>query len=190
MTFFILLLHVQQVAKVKNVIIWGNHSSTQYPDAAHATVEVNGTTKPIPEAVKDEPWLNQVFVETIQKRGAAVIAARKMSSAMSAAKAAGDHMRDWWLGTKPGHFVSMGVVSDGSYSIPKDIVFSLPVTIENKQYKIVQVSNLHFELECNLKKGSVCMILSCIFLGAEYFQFRKIKVRRNCQRAGGGTGRG
>lgn len=125
---------------MKNVIIWGNHSSTQYPDAAQATVEVNGTSKPVPEVVKDDKWLNEVFVETIQKRGAAVIAARKMSSAMSAAKAAGDHMRDWWFGTKPGQYVSMGVVSDGSYGVPKDVVFSLPVTIQNKQYKVVQVS--------------------------------------------------
>lgn len=79
-------------------------------------------------------------MEAVQKRGAAVIAARKMSSAMSAAKAAGDHLRDWWMGTKPGQWVSMGVLSDGSYGIPKDIVFSFPVTIENGQYKIVQVS--------------------------------------------------
>jgi malate dehydrogenase len=84
--------------------------------------------------------LNTEFVETVQKRGAAVIAARTMSSAMSAAKAAGDHMRDWWIGTKPGQFVSMGVISDGSYGIPKDITFSLPVTIKNKKYEIVQVT--------------------------------------------------
>lgn len=125
---------------MKNVIIWGNHSSTQYPDAAHATVEISGSTKPVPQAVNDDKWLNDEFVEKIQKRGAAVIAARTMSSAMSAAKAAGDHMRDWWLGTKPGQIVSMGVVSDGSYGIAKDICFSLPVTVQNKQYKIVQVS--------------------------------------------------
>lgn len=127
-----------QVDKVKNVIIWGNHSSTQYPDASHATVALQSSTKPISLAINDENWLNTTFVETIQKRGAAVIAARKMSSAMSAAKAAGDHMRDWWVGTKPGEWVSMGVLSDGSYGIPKDIVFSFPVTIENGQYKIVQ----------------------------------------------------
>lgn len=78
-------------------------------------------------------------METIQKRGAAVIAARKMSSAMSAAKAAGDHMRDWWQGTAADQWVSMGVVSDGSYNIPKDIVFSFPVTINNGKYQIVQV---------------------------------------------------
>lgn len=125
---------------MQNVIIWGNHSSTQYPDAAHATVTDQSGTKPVPTAVNDENWLNTTFVEAVQKRGAAVIAARKMSSAMSAAKAAGDHLRDWWMGTKPGQWVSMGVLSDGSYGIPKDIVFSFPVTIENGQYKIVQVS--------------------------------------------------
>ncbi|XP_043469111.1 malate dehydrogenase, cytoplasmic [Leptopilina heterotoma] len=127
-----------QVDKVQNVIIWGNHSSTQYPDAAHATVTLSSGTKPVVDAVNDNDWLNGNFLETIQKRGAAVIAARKMSSAMSAAKAAGDHMRDWWMGTKPGQWVSMGVVSDGSYGIPKDVVFSFPVTIQNKQFKIVQ----------------------------------------------------
>lgn len=127
-----------QVDKVKKVIIWGNHSSTQYPDAAHATVTAASGTNPVTSAVNDEQWLNTTFVETIQKRGAAVIAARKMSSAMSAAKAAGDHMRDWWMGTNTGEWVSMGVLSDGSYGIPKDIVFSFPVTIQNKQYKIVQ----------------------------------------------------
>jgi len=127
-----------QVDKVQNVIIWGNHSSTQYPDAAHATATLPTGQKPVHAAVNDEAWLNGSFLETIQKRGAAVIAARKMSSAMSAAKAAGDHMRDWWVGTKPGQWVSMGVVSDGSYGIPNDVVFSFPVTIKDKQFKIVQ----------------------------------------------------
>ncbi|XP_034174460.1 malate dehydrogenase 1 [Osmia lignaria lignaria] len=127
-----------QVDKVKNTIIWGNHSSTQYPDASHATAALKSGTVPVPKAINNDNWLNTTFVETIQKRGAAVIAARKMSSAMSAAKAAGDHMRDWWVGTKPGEWVSMGVLSDGSYGIPKDLVFSFPVTIQNGQYQIVQ----------------------------------------------------
>lgn len=126
------------VQQVSNVIIWGNHSSTQFPDAAHATVSIDGKSIPVPEAVKDCDWLGSVFVETVQKRGAAVIAARKMSSAMSAAKAASDHMRDWFLGTAPGQFVSMGVVSDGSYGAPKDVVFSFPVTIKNGKWSIVQ----------------------------------------------------
>lgn len=127
-----------EVDKVKKVIIWGNHSSTQFPDASHATVSLASGAKPVPAAINNDDWLNTTFIETIQKRGAAVIAARKMSSAMSAAKAAGDHMRDWWMGTKPGEWVSMGVVSDGSYGVPKDIVFSFPVTVEKGQYKIVQ----------------------------------------------------
>lgn len=126
------------IENVKNCIIWGNHSSTQFPDVRSAKVTVNGTEKSVYEAVNDDAWLKSVFVETVQKRGAAVINARKMSSAMSAAKAAADHMRSWFLGTENGTFVSMGVISDGSYGAPKDIVFSFPVEIKNKQWKIVQ----------------------------------------------------
>lgn len=85
---------------VKNVIIWGNHSSTQFPDVRSATVNVNGKDTPVFEAVNDDNWLKNDFVSTVQKRGAAVIAARKLSSAMSAAKAICDHARDWWQGTK------------------------------------------------------------------------------------------
>lgn len=120
------------ISNVKNLIIWGNHSATQFPDVANGTVD----GKPVTDAV-DAAFLQSEFIETVQKRGAAVINARKMSSAMSAAKAAADHVRDWWIGTS-GTFVSMGVLSDGSYGIPKDIVFSFPVEIQNKQWKIVQ----------------------------------------------------
>lgn len=126
------------VANVKNVIIWGNHSATQFPDVKHATALTGNVERAVYDAVKDTAYLQNEFVTTIQKRGAAVIAARKMSSAMSAAKAATDHMHDWWNGTTKGQFVSMGVVSDGSYGVPKDIVFSFPVTVENKQWTIVQ----------------------------------------------------
>lgn len=126
------------VAKVKNVIIWGNHSATQFPDVKHATALVGNVERAVYDAINDTAYLQNEFVTTIQKRGAAVIAARKMSSAMSAAKAATDHMHDWWNGTPKGQFVSMGVVSDGSYGVPKDIVFSFPVTVENKQWTIVQ----------------------------------------------------
>lgn len=123
---------------VKNVIIWGNHSATQFPDVKHATVQTSSGEKSVYDAIDTINYLQTDFITTIQKRGAAVIAARKMSSAMSAAKAATDHMHDWWNGTEAGKWVSMGVVSDGSYGVPKDIVFSFPVTIENKQWKIVQ----------------------------------------------------
>lgn len=126
------------VQNVKNVIIWGNHSATQFPDVKHSTVLIGNVEKSVYDAIGDNNYLQTDFVTTIQKRGAAVIAARKMSSAMSAAKAATDHMHDWWNGTEKGKWVSMGVVSDGSYGVPKDIVYSFPVTIENKQWKIVQ----------------------------------------------------
>lgn len=123
------------VGNVSNLIIWGNHSSTQFPDASHALVNKSQSAR---TAIGDDTWLSTVFVDTVQKRGAAVINARKMSSAMSAAKAAGDHMRDWFLGTAPNQFVSMGVVSDGSYGAPKDVVFSFPVTIKDGKWSIVQ----------------------------------------------------
>lgn len=124
--------------KVKNAIIWGNHSSTQYPDVKSACVCLPKGNVPVYDAVKDSDYLRGEFIKTIQVRGAAVINARKNSSAMSAAKAAVDHMRDWVLGTPKGEYVSMAVVSDGSYGIPKGLVFSFPVTAENQKWKIVQ----------------------------------------------------
>ena len=122
------------VSAVENVIIWGNHSSTQFPDPRNAKV----SNKPVLDVLNDVNFLQGQFVEIVQKRGAAVISARKMSSAMSAAKAACDHMHDWWHGTASGRYVSMGVISDGSYGVPKDVIFSFPVEIANKQWKIVQ----------------------------------------------------
>lgn len=127
------------VSQVRNLIIWGNHSKTQFPDVRNATVTLpNGATLSVHEAIKNDEYLRNTFVETIQTRGAAVIAARKMSSAMSAAKAAGDHMRSVWQGTPPGEWVSMGVLSDGSYGVPHDLVFSFPVQIKDKKWTIVQ----------------------------------------------------
>eukprot|EP00918_Siedleckia_nematoides_P080456 GHVU01176524.1.p1 GENE.GHVU01176524.1~~GHVU01176524.1.p1 ORF type:complete len:369 (+),score=45.61 GHVU01176524.1:107-1108(+) len=123
---------------VRNVIIWGNHSSTQFPDVRHATVDVNGKKTPVFEAVKDDNWLKNEFISTVQKRGAAVIAARKLSSAMSAAKATCDHFHDWWHGTKEGEWVSMGVSSDGSYGIEPGLIYSFPVKIKpDHTYEIV-----------------------------------------------------
>jgi len=126
------------VENVKNVIIWGNHSATQYPDARFTLVTKGSEEIKLLDTLSDKTWLQDQFVTTVQKRGASVIAARKMSSAMSAAKAACDHMRDWWQGTAPGHWVSMGVLSDGSYGAPKDVIFSFPVTCANKQWTIVK----------------------------------------------------
>jgi malate dehydrogenase len=114
---------------VKNVIIWGNHSSTQFPDVKHAKVLKNGAWMDAYSAVGDESFLKGDFISLIQKRGAAIIKARKLSSAMSAAKAACDHMRSWFLGTPPDTWVSMAVPSDGSYGIPEGLVYSFPVTI-------------------------------------------------------------
>lgn len=115
---------------VRNVIIWGNHSNTQYPDASMATC--GGTKLSI-----SKDFLEQEFVKTVSMRGSAVIAARKLSSAMSAAKAVCDHVRDWHFGTKPNEFVSMAVVSDGSYNVPKGLMFSFPVSIIDGKWKVV-----------------------------------------------------
>jgi malate dehydrogenase len=119
---------------VKNIAIWGNHSSTQYPDVNHGTVHGN----PIRPAVNDDEWLNGPFITCVQKRGAAIIEARKLSSAMSAAKAAVDHVRDWVLGSKEGEWVSMGVISDGSYGIDEGLCYSFPCRTSGREWHIVQ----------------------------------------------------
>ncbi|XP_046388836.1 malate dehydrogenase, cytoplasmic [Ischnura elegans] len=127
------------VSCVNGVIIWGNHSSTQFPDVSHAKVILqSGKEASVYESIGDEKWLQTEFIEKIQKRGAEVIKARKLSSAMSAAKAAADHMHDIWHGTSNGRWVSMGVFSDGSYGTPEGVMFSFPVTIQNKEWKIVK----------------------------------------------------
>lgn len=124
---------------VHNVIIWGNHSNTQYPDTTHATVKLGGSEVKVAEAIKDEHWLKNDFISIVQKRGAEVIAARKLSSAMSAAKAISDHLRDLWFGTPQGRWVSMGVTSDGSYGIQSGLIYSFPVQIKpDHTYTIVQ----------------------------------------------------
>ncbi|CAI7784858.1 unnamed protein product [Closterium sp. NIES-53] len=126
------------VANVKNTIIWGNHSSTQYPDVNHAVVVTPEGEKAVRELVKDDAWLDGDFIKTVQQRGAAIIAARKFSSALSAASSACDHIRNWVKGTPEGSWVSMGVISDGSYGVPKDIIYSFPVTCKDGEWTIVQ----------------------------------------------------
>lgn len=115
------------------MIIWGNHSSTQVPDIAHATVK----GRPAKELV-DDAWYRESFIPTVQQRGAAIIKARGASSAASAAAAAIDHVRSWMLGTPAGDWVSMAVPSDGSYGIAPGVVYSYPCTSKNGQYEIVQ----------------------------------------------------
>jgi len=127
------------VADVHNVIVWGNHSSTQYPDVNHAMLtNPQGLTLPVRSTVGDDSWLDGEFMTTVQKRGAEIIAKRKLSSALSAANAVCDHVRDWHLGTAPGEWVSMGVMSDGSYDIPAGLCYSFPVTCAEGNWSIVQ----------------------------------------------------
>nr|GMD62103.1 malate dehydrogenase, cytoplasmic-like isoform X1 [Ipomoea batatas] len=127
------------VSEVKNVIIWGNHSSTQYPDASHAAVKIERGEKRVSELfADDDKWLQTDFITTVQQRGAEIIKARKQSSALSAASAICDHIRDWVLGTPKGTWVSMGVYSDGSYGIPPGLMYSFPVTCKNGEWSIVE----------------------------------------------------
>ena len=120
------------VTSVKKMGIWGNHSATQYPDIFHAEVDGQGAAK----LVNDQAWIETHFIPTVQKRGAAIIEARGLSSAASAANAAIDHVRDWVLGSN--EWVSMGVASDGSYGIPEGLVFGFPCTCSGGKFAIVK----------------------------------------------------
>ena len=119
---------------VKKMTIWGNHSTTQYPDLFHA--EVDG--KNAAQLINDQQWLEDTYIPTVAKRGAAVIKARGSSSAASAANAALEHIRSWVQGTPVGDWVSMAVPSDGSYGVPEGLISSFPCTCVNGEYKIVQ----------------------------------------------------
>jgi malate dehydrogenase len=120
------------VADVKGLAIWGNHSATQYPDISHASV--GGTAA---ESLVDQAWVEETFIPTVQQRGAAIIKARGLSSAASAANAAIEHMRDWALGTD-GEVVSMAVYSDGSYGIAEGLIYSFPCACADGDWAIVQ----------------------------------------------------
>jgi malate dehydrogenase len=121
------------VTEVRRIIIWGNHSATQYPDLHHATV---GGKQAL--SIVEPSWFKDAFIPTVQQRGAAVIKARGTSSAASAAAAALDHVHDWMLGTASGDWVSMAVPSDGSYGIPEGVIYSYPVTCKDGEYSIVE----------------------------------------------------
>jgi malate dehydrogenase len=121
------------VSQIKRMIIWGNHSATQYPDISHALVNDRSATDLV-----DPEWTTKAFIPTVQQRGAAVIKARGLSSAASAASSAIDHVRDWALGTAGDDFVSMGVPSDGSYGIRPGVIYSYPCRCSKGRYEIVQ----------------------------------------------------
>ena len=121
------------VADIEKLVVWGNHSPTMYPDYRFANV----AGKSIKEMINDEEWNKTVFLPTVGKRGGAIIEARGLSSAASAANAAIDHIHDWHVGTN-GKWVTMGIPSDGSYGIPEGIIYGVPVTCENGEYQLIQ----------------------------------------------------
>lgn len=123
----------KDVKDIEKLCVWGNHSPTMYADYRFATI--NGES--VKDMINDQEWNANVFLPTVGKRGAAIIEARGLSSAASAANAAIDHIHDWWLGTD-GKWTTMGIPSDGSYGIPKDTMFGFPVTCANGKYEIVQ----------------------------------------------------
>ncbi|AQP45047.1 malate dehydrogenase [Tessaracoccus flavus] len=127
------------VTEISHMTIWGNHSATQYPDLFNA--KVNGQSAA--EAVNDQEWIENTFIPTVAKRGAAIIEARGLSSAASAANATVEHMRDWVSGTKEGDWVSMAVPSDGSYGVPEGLISSFPCTVKDGKYEIVQGLDLN-----------------------------------------------
>lgn len=121
------------VAGIEKLIVWGNHSPTMYPDTRFATIG----GQPVQTLINDDAWIRDTFIPTVGKRGAAIIEARGLSSAASAANAAIDHVRDWVLGSD-GKWVTMGVPSDGSYGIPEGIIYGVPVTTANGEYTRVE----------------------------------------------------
>ena len=122
------------VNSIRKVSVWGNHSATQYPDLFQA--EMDG--KKVWPMINDQAWLEQAFIPTVQKRGAAIIEARGLSSAASAANAAIEHVRDWVQGTRDGDWITMGIASDGSYGIAEGVIYGYPVTVRNGHYQIVK----------------------------------------------------
>ncbi len=121
------------VSSIEKLAVWGNHSPTMYADYRFATIDGQS----VKTMINDDVWNRDTFLPTVGKRGAAIIAARGVSSAASAANAAIDHMRDWALGTN-GRWVTMGIASNGDYGIPKDVMFGYPVTCEGGEYKLIE----------------------------------------------------
>jgi malate dehydrogenase len=126
------------VSVIRKITVWGNHSATQYPDLFQAEVAEAGAARKAWPMINDPAWLEQTFIPTVQKRGAAIIDARGLSSAASAANAAIDHVRDWVGGTRDGDWLTMGVPSDGSYDIPEGVIYGYPVTTKGGEYQVVK----------------------------------------------------
>ncbi|MEB2332236.1 malate dehydrogenase [Nitrosomonas europaea] len=124
----------QPVSHIRKMIVWGNHSSTQFPDLSHAEID----HQKVIDLIKDQTWVENSFIPTVQNRGAVVIEARGLSSAASAANAIIDHMRDWIFGTRDDDWITMGILSDGSYKIPEGVIYGFPVVCKNGERKIVQ----------------------------------------------------
>ncbi|HUQ24391.1 MAG TPA: malate dehydrogenase [Burkholderiales bacterium] len=124
----------KKVTEIRKITVWGNHSATQYPDVFQA--EADG--KKVWPMINDQAWLETTFIPTVQKRGAAIIEARGLSSAASAANAAIDHVRDWVHGSRDGDWVTMGIPSDGSYGIPEGVIYGYPVTTRSGSFSIVK----------------------------------------------------
>jgi len=122
------------LSSIRKVTVWGNHSATQYPDLFQAECE----GKKVWPMINDQQWLEQNLIPTVQKRGAAIIAARGLSSAASAANAAIDHMHDWIMGTPEGDWITMGIPADGSYGIAEGVLYGYPVTCKGGEYQIVK----------------------------------------------------
>jgi len=135
---------------IQDIIIWGNHSATQYPDTFHATIK----GKSVRDIVNDDKYLNGPFISKVAKRGAEIISVMKKSSASSAAAAACDHMHDWWFGNQKGGYVSMGVITDSSpYGLDTGICYSYPCHVVNGEWKIVEGLEINkFSLE-KIKKN-------------------------------------
>jgi malate dehydrogenase len=124
----------QPIRDIAKMVVWGNHSGTQYPDLSHA--EIRG--RKVLDVLQDQAWVENTFIPTVQKRGAAVIEARGLSSAASAANSAIAHVHDWLLHSHHNDWVTMSVPSDGSYGIPEGVIYGFPVTCRNGHYTIVK----------------------------------------------------
>lgn len=145
-------LNLTDLNKIKNCTIWGNHSLTQFPHIDYGVLKEGENSLPLNTLINDKEWVDDIFIKNVSQRGAQIIAARKLSSAASAASSACDHMRDWILGTENDNWVSMGVISHGEYNAEKDVVFSFPVHCKDGEWTIVKGLQLNSFAEKKIKE--------------------------------------